>query len=69
MGSEMCIRDSLECINLSSDIAEAAENFSADPSVENCNAYRAAIEAFQAEDCTGADDLTETLEGLDCTAG
>ncbi|WP_375562501.1 hypothetical protein ACE193_08120 [Bernardetia sp. OM2101] len=58
-----------DCISLANDITVTAQAYSSDPnSVANCNAYKAALEAYISGCYSSADisSFQETLRDLDC---
>ncbi|MBT0607115.1 hypothetical protein [Aequorivita echinoideorum] len=56
------------CEDLSRDYLAAFEAYTNDTSVENCNAFRASLQAFIDNDCAGGQEATlqAQLDDLDC---
>ena len=56
-----------ECITAVPELNDAAEAYNQDPSTENCNEYRAALQRFINNGCAGMDQSAYAeLDGLPC---
>lgn len=54
------------CAQLTTEISDAAEAYVEDQSEANCNAYKAAIQAYINKDCENAESFEAVLELLVC---
>ena len=59
----------VDCVSLATNVANAAETYGADQSVANCEAYKAALEAYANSGCEGSGDVGALISALDCTTG
>jgi len=57
----------LECITAIPELNDAAEAYNQDPSTENCNIYKAALQVYINNGCAGMDQSAYAeLDGLPC---
>ena len=57
----------LECITATSDLRAAADAYSQDPSTENCNVYKTALQGYINNGCAGMDQSAYAeLDALPC---
>lgn len=57
------------CEQLVEDIQVAAEAFLEIQSEANCNAYKAALQAYVDKDCEGSSQFATIIAELDCSQG